>query len=127
MSGVFAWPLIFGGDIVRIYIANAFSLQMIQSAAAKIAVSKVTAEYVKEYLYGRWAEVVSAIGHADTARVVAGLLESDRVTANRINVALQPNDLLVVAQVTGGRLPEGATELPEGVSLQFYFVRLEME
>jgi len=124
---VFAWPLIFGGDIVRIYIANAFSLQMIQSAAAKIAVSKVTAEYVKEYLYGRWAEVVSAIGHADTARVVAGLLESDRVTANRINVALQPNDLLVVAQVTGGRLPEGATELPEGVSLQFYFVRLEME
>ncbi len=124
---MFAWPLIFGGDIVRIYIANAFSLQMIQSAAAKIAVSKVTAEYVKEYLYGRWAEVVSAIGHADTARVVAGLLESDRVTANRINVALQPNDLLVVAQVTGGRLPEGATELPEGVSLQFYFVRLEME
>ena len=124
---MFAWPLILGGGIVRIYIANAFSLQMIQSAAAKIAVSKVTAEYVKEYLYGRWAEVVSAIGHADTARVVAGLLESDRVTANRINVALQPNDLLVVAQVTGGRLPEGATELPEGVSLQFYFVRLEME
>ena len=122
---MFAWPLILGGGIVRIYIANAFSLQMIQSAAAKIAVSKVTAEYVKEYLYGRWAEVVSAIGHADTARVVAGLLESDRVTANRINVALQPNDLLVVAQVTGGRLPEGATELPDGVSLQFYFVRLE--
>lgn len=124
---MFAWPLILGGGIVRIYIANAFSLQMIQSAAAKIAVSKVTAEYVKEYLYGRWAEVVSAIGHADTARVVAGLLESDRVTANRINVALQPNDLLVVAQVTGGRLPEGATELPDGVSLQFYFVRLETE
>ena len=112
---------------MHIYIANAFSLQMVEGDAAKIAVSKVTAEYVKEYLYGRWAEVVSAIGHADTARVVAGLLESDRVTANRINVALQPNDLLVVAQVTGGRLPEGATELPEGVSLQFYFVRLEME
>lgn len=124
---MFAWPLILGGGIVRIYIANAFSLQMIQSAAAKIAVSKVTAEYVKEYLYGRWAEVVSAIGHADTARVVAGLLETDRVTANRINVALQPDDLLIVAQVTGGRLPEGATELPDGVSLQFYFVRLETE
>ena len=124
---MFAWPLILGGGIVRIYIANAFSLQMIQSAAAKIAVSKVTAEYVKEYLYGRWAEVVSAIGHADTARVVAGLLESDRVTANRINVTIQPDDLLIVAQVTGGRLPEGATELPDGVSLQFYFVRLETE
>ncbi len=112
---------------MKIYLANAFSLQMIQTDATKIVVSRVTTDYVKEYLYGRWANVVSAIGHVDTARVVAGLLETDRVTANRINVALQPGDLLIVAQVTGGRLPEGATELPDGVTLQFYFVRLETE
>lgn len=110
---------------MKIYLANAFSLQMIQGDVANIAVKKVSTEYVKEYLYGRWAEVVSAIGHADTARIVGGLLKGEELTANRINVTIQPGDLLIVAQVTGGRLPEGATELPEGVSLQFYVVKLE--
>ncbi len=124
---MFARLLIFGGDIVRIYIANAFSLQMIQTDAAKISVSKVSLEHVKVYLFDRWENVVSAIGHADTARVIGGLLKAGWLSANRINVTIQPGDLLIVAQVTGGRLPEGATELPDGVSLQFYFVRLETE
>ena len=112
---------------MHIYIANAFSLQMVEGDAAKISVSKVSLEHVKVYLFDRWAEVVSAIGHADTARIVGSLLKAEWLPADRINVTLKPGDLLIVAQVTGGRLPEGATELPGGVSLQFYFVRLETE
>ena len=112
---------------MKIKLANAFSLQMIQGDSEKIAVKKVSTDYVKEYLYGRWAEVVSAIGHADTARIVGGLLKGEELPANRINVTLGAGELLIVAQVTGGRLPEGATEFPDGVTLQFYFVRLAEE
>ena len=110
---------------MKIYLANAFSLQMIQNDAAMISVSKVSVEHVKVYLFDRWAAVVSAIGHADTARIVGRLLKAEWLPANRINVTIQPGDLLIVAQVTGGRLPEGSTELPDGVAIQFYFVRLE--
>lgn len=63
-------------------------------------------------------DVQSAIGHADTAAVVGGLLGRDLEMA-RVNVALKSGDTLYVAQVVGGRLPEGATTLPDGVSIKF--------
>ena len=37
---------------------------------------------------------------------------------------LKKGDTLYVAQLTGGRLPEGATELPEGFSFKFLKVEL---
>ena len=38
---------------------------------------------------------------------------------NRINVHLLPGDVIIVCQVMGGRLPEGATILPEGITLKW--------
>ena len=60
----------------------------------------------------------SAIGHADTANVVGSLLGVE-VAMNRINVTLTAETELYVAQVVGGRLPEGCTTLPEGVTIKF--------
>ena len=65
------------------------------------------------------ADIYSVIGHADTARVVGGLLGRE-IPANRVTYKAQPGDVLYVAQYTGPRLPEGATQLPEGAEIRFY-------
>ncbi len=60
----------------------------------------------------------SAIGHADTAAVIGNILGVE-VAMNRINVSLTADTELYVAQVVGGRLPEGCTTLPEGIVIKF--------
>jgi len=47
------------------------------------------------------------------------------VSLNRVNVTLDENTEMYVAQLVGGRLPEGATTLPEGFSFKFYRVTLQ--
>ena len=61
---------------------------------------------------------VSAVGHADTAAVVGTILGVE-VAMNRINVSLNGDTELYIAQVVGGRLPEGCTTLPEGIAIKF--------
>jgi hypothetical protein len=39
-------------------------------------------------------------------------------------VTLAKGDMVLVGQVTGGRLPEGATTLPAGVTIQWLLVTL---
>lgn len=56
--------------------------------------------------------LVSAIGHADTAAVLG-------VPMNRVSVKLSKGDTAYIAQLVGGRLPEGSTTLPEGFSFKF--------
>ncbi len=67
------------------------------------------------------ADVISAIGHSDTAAVVSSLIGRP-VECNRISVALDVDDVAYVAQVVGGRLPEGATTLPDGITIKFFKV-----
>jgi hypothetical protein len=84
------------------FLLNAFSLQMIDVPAS------VTFEEVESLPEG----LTSAIGHADTAAVLG-------VPMNRVNVKLNKGDVAYVAQLTGGRLPEGSTTLPEGFKFKF--------
>ena len=56
--------------------------------------------------------LVSAIGHQDTANVLG-------VQMNRVNVSLASGDVAYVAQLVGGRLPEGSTTLPDGFMFKF--------
>lgn len=94
------------------YLANAFSLQMIPlDKMGFISVVPISAEEVP-------ADAESCIGHADTAAVVSAIL-CRSITPNRANIQMNVGDKLYVAQVVGGRLPEGATELPEGFELSF--------
>lgn len=90
-----------------VYILNAFSLQMLQGDAT------VKFQEVEKLPDG----LKSAIGHADTAAVLG-------VDCNRVNVSLRKGDVAYVAQLTGGRLPEGCTTLPEGFT--FKYIKVEV-
>ena len=94
------------------YLANAFSIQMISSGlVSQVRFCEIEApESFDGY--------VSVIGHQDTAQVLG-------VEMNRSSITLKPGDELLVAQLQGGRLPEGSTTLPEGFSFKFVRVWLE--
>lgn len=105
--------------MAKVFLGNAFSLQMLDTSVSNIVnIVPVTIGEIAG------SDFVSVIGHADTANVVSNILKRD-VPANRISVRLEKGDILYVAQVTGGRLPEGATTLPEGFSLAFLKVTIQ--
>lgn len=104
-----------------VIISNAFSLQMLSlQRKTNVEVIPLTLVEVKNLLKG---DFLSAVGHQDTANVLSALLGFD-VPCNRINVHLTQNDVLVVAQLVGGRLPEGSTKLPDGFAFQFVKVTI---
>lgn len=69
-------------------------------------------------------KVVSAVGHADTAAVFSKELGED-VEFNRISLKFGESDVLLVGQLTGPRLPEGSTTLPEGATISWLAVYIE--
>lgn len=91
------------------YLLNAFSLQMINEFPANVKFEEV--DTIPNGL-------VSAIGHQDTANVLG-------VPMNRVNVSLSKGDVAYIAQLQGGRLPEGATTLPNGFTFKFIKVSVE--
>jgi len=97
------------------YLVNAFSLQMLQKGGL-VRFDEIAPEDIP-------ADVVSAVGHVDTANVLTNMLGFP-VSMNRINVVLDENTELYVAQLVGGRLPEGSTTLPEGFVFKFYRVTI---
>ena len=104
------------------YIANAFSLQMIGNLVKEGGVNISFVE-VSDLCEIKEADAISAVGHPDTAAVISDLLGKE-VPANRININLEKGDILYVAQIMGGRLPEGCKTLPENFSLKFYKVEI---
>ena len=90
----------------KVYISNAFSLQMVNEGNYDLHVEEVNKEEVP------FETAYSVVGHADTANVLG-------VKFNRESVTLQEGDILYVAQIIGGRLPEGCTTLPEGFRMKF--------
>ncbi len=108
-----------------VYLANAFSIQMLpgnRTVDVRFApISTTTASQI----YHQSPEVVNCIGHLDTAAVVSEMLNTD-VGAPRTNISIQEGDELIVAQVVGGRLPEGCKTLPEGVGIRFYLVSIQV-
>lgn len=92
------------------FVGNAFSLQMIE-APSTITVEEVNPQEIPD-------DAESCIGHLDTATVVSGIL-GRAVPCQRTNIRLAAGDILYVAQLVGGRLPEGSTTLPEGFSIKF--------
>ncbi len=103
----------------KVLLLNAFSLQMLSRSDMEVYVQEVTSSWVAEQISTHGVD--SAVGHADTARVLSAMLNAE-IAFDRKNVVLEPGDCAVVAQVTGGRLPEGCTALPEGTSIKFLHV-----
>ena len=101
------------------FLTNAFSIQMLKGFSNPTIVKF---EEVKASDIPR--DVVSAVGHADTAAVLTDILGFD-VPVNRTSITLDDFTILFVAQLMGGRLPEGSTTLPEGFSFKFFRVTIE--
>ena len=108
----------------KIYLANAFSLQMIKNFPVSIniyEIGSIGAEAIckRTNLPAEHREhIISAVGHPDTAAVLG-------VPCNRIYVSLEKGDTLYVAQLVGGRLPEGCITLPEGFTIKFLEVVID--
>lgn len=113
----------------RLFILNAFSLQMLGDTGlwmdSRLAIRRLSNEEARQLLKvcsEAQYRLVSGVGHADTARVLSGILGTE-VPMNRISVDLTGSDLLLVGQYSGPRLPEGATELPAGAVIKWYTVQ----
>jgi len=95
----------------KVYVGNAFSLQMV----ARENLHRVTLHPI-----GGMPDVVnmvSIVGHVDTAAIIG-------VVFNRATVTLEPGDCVYVAQLMGGRLPEGVKVLPDGFRLEWICVEV---
>ncbi len=108
-------------------LLNAFSLSMIPSipldsgngwGTESISVQRISLPHARQLLS---PGVESAVGHADTAAILSGLLGL-AVAVDRKSVTLAPGESAIVAQVVGGRLPEGTTVLPPGTEIQWFWV-----
>ena len=95
-------------------LSNAFSIQMLENFPANVHVEQIEASNIP-------TDVISCIGHADTANVLSDMLGFN-IPCNRQSVTIDKNTILYVAQVVGGRLPEGATTLPDGYNIKFFKV-----
>lgn len=107
----------------KILLANAFSLQMLDSSVTNAQFENIDTIKMTELVKNADAEIISAIGHIDTANVLSSMLGVE-ICPNRINVHIAKGDSVYVAQIMGGRLPEGATTLPENFNLKFIKVTL---
>jgi len=93
-----------------IYVSNAFSLNMIEYNL-DMKVWHLSERPSDKVL----ASAKSVVGHQQIADIIG-------VPFNRETVELKGGDLLLVAQYKGPRLPEGATELPEGAAIKWVAV-----
>jgi len=108
-----------------LYLSNAFSLNMLPREWRRyefVPLSPAEAAVLAYILRDRLQNV---IGHADTAAVVASVLQAEVAglelpAPQRATVRLERDDEVIIAQYTGPRLPEGATQLPEGARLEFW-------
>jgi hypothetical protein len=116
------------------YLANAFSLTMLdvpddvqRALNPRLPPQGGLELRVSRVLPGdrAWitADCKSVVGHGDTAHLMADILGRP-VEVNRTSVKLVPGDVLIVAQYSGPRLPEGTTELPAGA--RFDWLRVEL-
>jgi len=104
----------------KIYLANAFSLsmveQLLQRSPVTLRLERINTETVKFFLTSQ--SFISAIGHAATANALSKILGIN-IPANRTTITMSEGDLLIVFQLSIGRLPPGK-ELTEEEIIKAY-------
>ena len=93
------------------YLGNAFSLQMLITFPTTLNISECSKEEALS------PSNISVVGHPDTATILG-------VKFNRVSLTLNHGDILYVAQLQGGRLPEGCTTLPVGFTFKYLKITL---
>jgi len=98
------------------YISNAFSINMLSDTINLKMLKLESCCIPPNYIW--------AIGHQDTSILISKTMLNKKIDANRITIKpdFENGDILVVAQYKGERLPEGATELPEGATIEYWYV-----
>nr|MCL7344757.1 DUF1874 domain-containing protein [Candidatus Aramenus sulfurataquae] len=87
---------------MKIYLANAFSLNMIQGNQAIVHVQKIMPEVARDLV--KYAEVESYVGHEVTAKLMSLLLGIE-VPVNRSELKIRDGEIIVLT--LSSRLPEG--------------------
>lgn len=97
-----------------IYVCNSFSLAMLdgwrledEETETEVSIQPVKdpAAWLAEF--GQEDIIMSAVGHEDTAAVFSSILCMD-ISCERLSITLDESTSLLVGQLVGGRLPEGA-------------------
>lgn len=107
-----------------IYLVNAFSLNMLPANYdGGVSIRPLSASNAAAVAL----TATPAIGHVDTATVVAADLGLDpapvvAAAAGRPTVTLRDGDDVLVAQYRGPRLAEGSTSLPAGATITYALV-----
>lgn len=103
------------------WLVNSFSLNMLRDpSGARLSVRELDEVEAREIA----REARSAIGHADTAARLERLLAIP-VATHRASIEVGAGDSLLVAQLRGPRLAEGATTLPEDARIVWLLVQVE--
>ncbi len=107
-------------------LLNAFSLNMLASVIdGAIYFDQIDVETARTLLI-RSGKIESYVGHKSTADIFSTVLNLP-IKCNRQNVTLGNDEYveqLIIGQYIGDRLPEGATELPEGATIKWFYVEV---
>lgn len=120
---------------MKLYICNAFSLSMLdrevqthrsvesvyEPARVPRPVSDETLAVLVAMIHEGRVEFESAVGHADTAAIFSSIMNLP-IRPNRVSVKLTKDTKALIGQYIGPRLPEGATELPDGATIEWWIV-----
>ena len=71
---------------------------------------------------------INAIGHPDTDCLIRSILNlpfEDFPEGKRVSISVKENDVILVAQYNGPRLPEGCKTLPDGAVFDYYVIYLQ--
>jgi hypothetical protein len=108
---------------MSLVIANAFSINMFLHTKSWNLMFVPLDEHEARSLVREWdGSIKSIVGHADTAKIMSGLLKTT-VECNRVSYGYNPHDELLIGQYSGPRLPEGTSVLPEGATIKWWHVR----
>lgn len=103
------------------YLINAFSVNQLAAFPAQVEFEELSCAQARSLLASGF---VSAVGHEQTVALYQEQLGM-QVPLQRISIALRKGTWAVLGQYRGPRLPEGAMELPEGASIQWYRVEVK--
>lgn len=103
------------------YVVNSFSFNMVNAKSGSLQFEEIELEKAKNWLNENNPQ--SFVGHEDTAHVLSNLTNYE-IPFNRGNISLNSGDTLLVGQYVGPRLPEGATQLPEGSRIKWLLITI---
>lgn len=99
-----------------IKLVNAFSVQMLNNFDTLIQFKEISKDEAAELLQNN--EFESYIGHSDTVTVINNELNIGAMLQRKF-AKINSDDILVIAQFVGGRLPEGCCKLPDNIELKY--------